>query len=815
MKKSTALLLGILAVAAIAKGQSNYRVAGIIRDAQSKLVPGATITLLKAIDTSVVKFTASNGDGQFELDKLDGGSFLLKISSVGYLPYTSRVFQLGEKQPLIRFDSLSLSPQAGSLEGVTVISRKPLVEQKIDRTIVNVDAAVTNVGATALEVLEKSPGVQVDRDGNVSLKGKQGVLILIDGKQSYLAGSDLAALLASMSASQLDQIEIMTNPPAKYDASGNSGVINIKTKKNNQRGFNGSLNLSYSQGVYAKTSNSLNLNYRNPKFNVFLNYTLNQNNNFTDLHIQRKYYGPDGITPTAYFDQPTFIKFHIGNNTLKLGMDYYLSKKTTIGFTASGFLSPRNFDGYSIGYIQDENQVTDSIARTDNHNHDRWTNGTVNLNLKHQIDSSKELTADIDFIQYKSNNQQLFNNASFYPDKTVISDGQLKGELPSNIRIFSAKADYSQTLRKGTKLEAGWKSSLVKTDNAANYFIGQAGNLQPDYERTNRFLYEENINALYVNMNKQVNKWSFQAGLRFENTNYDGHQLGNIQKPDSAFTRHYNSLFPTAFVSYVLDSNNTVTVNFGRRIDRPAYQSLNPFYFFINKYTYSVGNPFLDPQYTNNIELSHIYKGKYTTTASYSHTSGYTTQIFRTEGETTILTQDNLGTRQNFGVSETMNLSFSKWWTATLSANVNYQIVDGVTSTSEKIHTEGWNGQLNMNNQFRFKKGWSAELSGFYNSKEVEGQFSIQPFGQVSIGGGKQIMKSKGTIKLSLRDIFYTQVIHGQILYGNVEEHFIQSRDSRLINVSFVYRFGKNFKESGRKKNGGAGEEQSRVGVSS
>jgi len=213
--------------------------------------------------------------------------------------------------------------------------------------------------------------------------------------------------------------------------------------------------------------------------------------------------------------------------------------------------------------------------------------------------------------------------------------------------------------------------------------------------------------------------------------------------------------------------------------------------------------------------LSHIYKGKYTTTASYSHTSGYTTQIFRTEGETTILTQDNLGTRQNFGVSETMNLSFSKWWTATLSANVNYQIVDGVTSTSEKIHTEGWTGQLNMNNQFRFKKGWSAELSGFYNSKEVEGQFTIQPFGQVSIGGGKQIMKSKGTIKLSLRDIFYTQVIHGQILYGNVEEHFIQSRDSRLINVSFVYRFGKNFKESGRKKTGGAGEEQSRVGVSS
>jgi len=813
MKKPTAFLFGLLALVAIVKGQSGYRVVGTIRDAQSKPIPGATISLLKSSDTSVVNFTASNGAGQFELDKLGGGNFLLRVSSVGFQTYTSERFQLNEKQTMIRFD-IALHLQANSLEGVTVISRKPLVEQRLDKTIVNVDAAVTNVGATALEVLEKSPGVQVDRDGNVSLKGKQGVLILIDGKQSYLAGQDLVAFLSSMNASQLDQIEIMTNPPAKYDASGNSGVINIKTKKNNQRGFNGSLNLSYSQGVYAKTSNSLNLNYRNPKFNVFLTYTLNQNNNFTDLHINRTYYGADG-TPVAYFDQPTFIKFHIGNNTLKVGMDYYLSKKTTIGFTTSGFVSPRKFDGYSVGNIQDENQVTDSVARTENHNHDRWLNGTVNLNFKHQFDSSKELTADLDYIQYKSNNEQLFNNTSYYPDKTPISDGQLKGELPSNIRIFSAKADYTQSLRKGAKLEAGWKSSLVKTDNAANYFIGQAGNLQPDYERTNRFLYEENINAFYLNLNKQVKKWSFQAGLRFENTNYDGHQLGNIQKPDSAFTRHYNSLFPTAFISYALDSSNTMTVNFGRRIDRPAYQSLNPFYFFINKYTYSVGNPFLNPQYTNNFELSHIYKGKYTTTASYSYTSDYATQIFRTEGETTILSQGNLGTRQNAGLSETMNLTFAKWWTATLSANVNYQIVDGVTNTSEKIHTEGWNGQLNMNNQLRFNKGWSAELSGFYNSREVEGQFTIQPFGQVSMGAGKQILKTKGTIKLSLRDIFYTQVIYGKILYGNVEEHFVQSRDSRVVNISFVYRFGKTFKENGRKTKGGAGEEQNRVGVGS
>ena len=812
MAKSTTLLLILVSISFLAKAQSAYKVTGLVRDAQGKPLAGVTVSLLKASDSTISKFTATNASGEFELDKLDAGFFLLKLTAVGFAPSTCDRFELGEKNPFQRFEALTLSTQANSLEGITVISKRPLIEQKPDRLIVNVDAAVSNVGATALEVLEKSPGVAVDRDGNVSLKGKQGVLILIDGKPSYLSGPDLAALLGSMTASQLDQIEIMTNPPAKYDASGNSGVINIKTKKNNQRGFNGTLNLSYSQGVYAKTTNSLNLNYRTPKFNVFLNYTFTNSNNYTDLHLSRKYLGPDGVTPIAYFDQPTFFKFHFGNNTLKLGMDYYLSKKTTLGITTTGFSSPRVFDGYSTGYIQDAHQVTDSITRTDNQNHDRWVNGTVNLNLRHQFDSSREITADFDYIQYKSQNEQLFDNVTYYPDSTILSQGQVKGLLPSNIRIFSGKADYSQSLYKGAKMEAGWKSSLVKTDNAANYFIGEAGNLYPDYERTNRFLYEENINALYLNYNQQVKKWSFQGGLRFENTNYDGHQVGNIQKPDSSFTRHYNSLFPTAYISYALDSSNTLSVNFGRRIDRPAYQSLNPFYFFINKYTYSVGNPFLNPQYTNNFELSHVFKQRYTTTLSYSYTTDFETQVFRSEGETTILGQANLGTMQNYGLSETMNLKFAKWWTATLSANVNYKIVKG-EAPGTIVNTAAWNGQMNMNNQFRFKKGWSAEASGFYNSKDVEGQFVIDPFGQVSIGGAKQILKTKGTIKLSIRDIFYTQTIYGKILYGNVEEHFIQSRDSRVVNISFVYRFGKNFKEPSRRNNGGAGDEQNRVRV--
>ena len=695
---------------------------------------------------------------------------------------------------------------------VTVVAKRPLIEMRADRTLVNVEAAVTNVGASALEVLEKSPGVSVDRDGNVSLKGRAGVLILVDGKQTYLSGNDLAYMLKNMAASELDQIEIMTNPPAKYDAAGNSGVINIKTKKSKQKGFNGNLSLNYGQGFYWKTNNSINLNYRNSKFNVFMNYSMNANKGFSELHILRTYYAPDGKTVTSMFEQPTYMNNHGKNNSLKAGIDYYLSKKTTVGIVTSGFINNGEFKANSTGYLQDNIGKTDSVANTLSNTKDKWKNGSVNLNLRHEFSSNNEITADIDYIKYNSENNQLFVNHIYYPDGTTVSRDQLKGFLPSDIQIVSAKTDYTKTYKKGLKLEAGLKSSFVKTDNEAVYSIMNGGSWDVDYSKTNHFKYEENINAVYINANKQVKKFTFQAGLRFENTNYKGNQLGNPQREDSAFDRNYNSLFPTAYISYALDSNNTFTLNTGRRIDRPAYQQLNPFLFFINKFTYVIGNPFLLPQYTTNFELSHSYKGKLTTGLSYSKTTGYFSQVFKPVGEITVLSQGNVGQQENFGISIGTQVSPAKWWNLTVNANINYKKVDGM-AFDNPVKTEAANGQLNVNNQFNFSKGWSAELSGFYNTKDVDGQFTIQPFGQVAAGVSKQVLKQKGTLKLSARDIFRTIVIDGQIKYGNVIEHFVQSRDSRVVNVAFTYRFGKQFKENRQRKTGGASEETQRVGA--
>lgn len=792
---------------------AQFKVNGKVTDDKNQPLDGITVSLMSKQDSSLAKFSVTNKEGSFEMDKLKEGNYFITFSGVGFEDNKSTSFELNASTPLVTLPSATLNAASAALSAVTVVGKRPMVEVKADRTLVNVDAAASNVGATALEVLEKSPGISVDRDGNISLKGRQGVLVMIDGKPTYLSANDLASMLRSMNANQLDQIEIMTNPPAKYDAAGNSGVINIKTKKNKAKGFNGNLSVSYGQGRYWKTNNSLNMNYRNNKFNAFMNLSANGNKGFGDLLINRTYFDTDGKTVTSIFQQPTLMKHFGRNGSLKFGIDYNLTKKTTVGFVANGMYSPRQFNAVSTGFLQDSNGNTDSTAQTISSDKGTWKNGSINLNMKHSFNSSEEVTADVDFIKYDNQSTQIFDNSIFFPDKPDVFADKLKGELPSKISIYSAKVDYTKTLKSGWKVDAGVKSSLVKTDNIADYFADNGGGYIPDYEKTNHFLYEENINAGYANANKQLGKWNIQAGLRFENTSLKGHQLGNPVKEDSSFNRQYNSLFPTVYVSYQLDSNNTFTINTGRRIDRPAYRQLNPFLFFINKFTYVAGNPFLQPQYTTNFEIAHSYKGILNTSLTYGKTTDFFNQIFRPEGEVTFLTEGNLGTSENFGLGINSQLKPAGWWNISANLNVNYSIIDGVIF-GEVVKTEAFNGQLNINNQFNFKKGWGAELSGWYNSRDRKGQFDMQGFGQMSLGLSKQVLKGKGSVKMNMRDVFFTQKVKGEIRYGNVLENFRQFGESRVFNISFNYRFGKQFQGGPQKRNNGsASEEQRRVGA--
>ena len=804
-------LLGAISISIASFAQSNGKISGTIKEGgNQQILKGASISLLHSSDSSLAKASITDKDGNFFFENINQGIYFLTASYIGRKTVNSKSFVLSADKPTVVVEVLQLLPNDKDLKEVSVISKKAFIERKIDKTVVNVDASVTNAGSTAMDVLEKSPGVTVDKDGNISLKGKQGVMIMLDGKPSFLSGAELANLLRNMSAANLDQIEIMTNPSAKYDAAGNSGIINIKTKKTKQKGMNGSLTLGYGQGVYAKTNNSLNLNYRNGKFNIFSTLSVNQRKNYQHLDIKRVYKNMDQSV-TAIFDQNARMLHNNGSNSAKIGVDYYASKKTTIGFVVSGFINPEKQTNLNTSYLKNGFGIVDSVAVSTGSEDGSWKNGAINFNLRHQFDSTgREFTMDIDYMDYNATKTQPFSNITYLPNGTVSNSNQLVGELPSVIKIYSAKADYTHPVKNIVKIETGIKTSFVNTDNTAGYFNIINDVKHPDYEKSNRFRYKENINAAYFNASKEIKKWGFQAGLRLENTNYSGNQFGNPQRTDSSFTKSYVGLFPTMFVSYNANEKNQFSFSYGRRINRPAYEDLNPFMFYLDKYTYGEGNPFLRPSYANVLEMSHTFQQWLTTTVNYSHTKDLFSEIFEPRGYATVIKQGNLASADNASISVSAQKPLTKIWTLIVYSEANYSQYKGLTFGNSEKRT-GNTYLVNINNQFKFNKGWSAELSGFYRTKGIEGQVSINPLSQVNAGVQKEILKKKGILKLNIRDAFFSMVQNGKLDILNTDASFHQYGDSRVVSLNFTYRFGKSIKGVQKRKTGGAGDEQNRI----
>ncbi|MEO7961278.1 MAG: outer membrane beta-barrel protein, partial [Ginsengibacter sp.] len=792
------------------------RIDGTITDGgDQKIIDAATVSLFELKDSSLVKTSLTDKKGHFTFENLSFGKYFIMATSVGHLRTYSAALDVNSGGS-ISAGILKLRNEAKTLQAVTVagVVKKPFIERKIDRTVINVDASITNAGTTALEVLEKAPGVTVDKDGNVSLKGKPGVMIMLDGKPSYLSGQELANLLKNMPSSSIDQIEIMTNPSSKYDAAGNSGIINIKTKKNKIRGLNGSLSAGVMQSRYTKTNNSLNVNFRNGKFNLFGNTSYSLWQGYNTLGIVRNFKNLSTKELETVFDQESFMRHRSMFENLKVGMDYYATKKTTLGIVLSGYINNNKNTGENTTLLKNPEDFVDSLVTASNLTDRHADNFGVNLNLRHEFDTTgKEFTADMDYLTYNQSSDQLFDNYFYNPDFTERRPATfLRGTLPAKVNIYSAKSDFVFPLKKGAKLEAGIKSSYVVTDNDALYENKTPGGYATDEGKTNHFIYKENINAGYLNYNRQIKKWGIQAGLRAENTNARGHQQGNSSRPDSSFTKEYTNLFPTAYVSFSADKKNTFSLNYGRRIDRPAYQDLNPFYYFLDEYTYEVGNTLLQPQFTDNIELSHTYNGFLTTTINYSKTSDVFADVLKqiNSERKTFLTKENIASKTNFGLAVSANFPVTKFWNTNIYSNVTHDNYQGALNQGF-LNVNNVTFLSNLNNQFKFQKGWSAELSGFYRTKGIEGQMVINPMWRADAGVQKQILKNKGSIKLSIRDIFQSQQFKGNVVYEDIDVHLRNTRDSRTVSLNFSYRFGKPIKNQRQRKTGGASDEQNRV----
>lgn len=795
-----------------AQGQQG-RITGHIAGIQEGSFP--LVHLLTAKDSAIAKATFGDSSDLFEFDLLKDDRYLVSVTHLGYLPYISKPIEISPASQLQQLPDIILQPSTTTIQEVEITGSKPFVQQKTDRVIINPDALIGNAGATALEVLEKSPGVLVDLNGNISLKGKPGVVVFIDNKPTYIAAGDLANYLRSLPASTIASIELMTNPPAGYDAAGNAGIINIKLKRSTTKGFNGGINLSYGQGKYLRTNNSINFNYRINKVNFFSNIGWSENNSYQDLTINRYYYNPDGAYNSAFF-QNSYIKSENGGRTARAGMDYYLSNRSTIGAVLAGFINPSASRVSNHARILDVNNDPTSLIAATTTSDKKWKNGSVNLNYAYKIDDKgKELTANADYIAYSSDQSQSLMNSAFTPGNVLTGQSLLQSSLPATITIKSIKADYVHPLANNSKIDAGAKASFVHTDNTASFFDIVNSEAIPNYEFSNRFLYKEDIYAGYLNYARDWKKFSVQMGLRMEHTSINGHQLGNPLVQDSSFTRRYTSLFPTLYLAYRADTlqRHQFGFSFGRRIDRPNYQDLNPFTYPLDRFTYYGGNPFLQPTFSYNFELSHIYKNFLTTTLEYNIADNLIQETNEQRATIFYSRPGNFGRQTVFGLSVSGNFTLTKWWTLILYSeckNIGFKSV----MYGQQLDEKKWYWYVGPTNQFIVTKNLSAELAGSYQTRILVGQFLTIPVWNIRAGLAYKVLKGNGSVRLNVSDLFYTNQPGGDIRnITDSKANWLSYLDSRVATVSFSYRFNKG-KSLNARQSGASDTEKGRVKTS-
>ncbi len=831
MKKFTTLLTAMLLTLLLYAQNKSGKISGTVTSPGNKPVEAATVQLLKAGANTLVKTAITDKAGNYVFEKLPDGNYIISISAAGFAKKQTAAVTISSSVQTVNMPATEMAIQSKALEGVTVTASKPFIEQKTDRTVVNVEASPSNAGATALEVLEKSPGVSVDNDGNISLKGKQGVIIMMDGKPTYLSAADLANVLRNLPASALDQVEIMTNPSSKYDASGNSGVINIKTKKSKVKGSNGSISLGDVTSLFRRNGKeelvwkptlSVNYNYKKNKVNLFGNFVYNYREGRASLDVVSRYY-ENGKQLDSINLLNTYFRFRNNNYTLKLGMDYSPNKRNTYGIVLNGFL----FAGRPTPLTSTTftNLSGDVFSRLNSKTMNKlsWNNFSTNLNYKHSFDSAgTELTLDLDYSHYRNVSDQLLSTGFFDGNYNQTADSMfLKGHLPASIDIYSLKSDFTHSFANKVKLEAGIKSSYVRSDNLVDYMRKMGGNWAPD-ARNNHFIYTENINAAYINASKTFKKWDVQTGLRMENTNTRGVQTNG----SSTVKRSYVSLFPSVFVSYNANEKNNFTVSASRRLQRPNYQDLNPFTFFLDSLSYRQGNPYLTPQFSYNYELRHTYKNKLSTTLNYTATTDVISQIIKRQRGSNnelvgFLTVDNIARFTNMGIAISTPVKIKKWWNANLFVNVYRNHYQGTYISTESnqnkvvdLDMAYTSFSVNINNSFTIGKGWTGELSGFYNYKNVQQLSLTYPMGQLNFGLAKNnLLKGKASLRLNARDPFGWMRYKALTQYGNVDISVLNRFDSRQYGINFTYRFGKQQGGGGKKKSSATEEEQQRVGA--
>jgi hypothetical protein len=785
--------------------QSAATLRGQLIDQDAAAVSFANIALYNAKDSSLITGTVSDMDGKFEFrTTLINQPLRMVVSAIGF-EKVQREFTLTAAE-VKDFGKLALIEDSKVLNAVTVKSMRPIIEMEPDKLVVTVEGTALAEGNTAFDVLERSPGVFVDQNGGIQLNGKQGVLVMIDDRQTYMSATELRALLESMPASNIRNIELITNPSAKYDAEGVAGIINIQLKKNHMVGMNGSIYAGNEYNRYYGYNGGFNINYKKDKFNTFLNVDYARRNNYRDNGFERSF-EQDGI-PT-HMSQVGEWRFTNHVPSVRMGLDYDINDKHSVGFTVRGtFLNA--LDDFSMQ--TDFRQIGEPtmLINSENLINKSFINLTSNLHYIAKLDSlGRKISVDLDFANMNQTNNATFDNHFRLESGELLSRDQMVNFNPVNYDIFALRSDYVHPLKDGKKLELGIKASRVVSDNNLRFEGLTDSGWEPLAHLSNHFIYTEHILAGYANYSAKLSPaWVMKAGLRAEQTYADGYSV----TLDSTNFRSYLDLFPSVFLQQNVSDKYQLTYSYSRRINRPNYESLNPFMFFIDPYTFASGNPNLNPSYSQVVEFTQTFHRMFNLTAGYTLTQGIITEVpfFDEETNATILMASNFEKVQNVSLRAIAPIPVKPWWQMQTVVVGNYNEVFA-TFGSDVIQQGLFSVYAQLNNSFSLPQRIRLELNGTYMSPQVFGPFWMDQLWRVDAGFKKSFLDNKLDVSINGMDLFRGMQFNGRANFQGQQAVINQYNGLQSIRMTVRYKFNKGTKFEAPRRNGGI-EEISRTG---
>jgi hypothetical protein len=780
---------------------------GTIKDEKGYPVDNANVLLLNAADSSLIKGIVSSNKGGFSFANNSPSKLIVTITYTGYNQVYTSAFNTGPSGNA-DLGIITLTPAGKQLQNVTVITKKPFIEQKIDRMVINVKNSITSTGSTALEVLQRSPGIFVDRQNNsISIEGKNGVVVMINGKVNRMPMDALVQMLAGMNSANIEKIELITTPPANFDAEGNAGFINIVLVSNPADGTNGSYSATAGYGKGGTALASINFNHRKGKRNLSGDLSYSSIRMIQVFEFYRLINNNGKIIESNSVNNRDAIQRNLNG---WLGFDLQAGPKTMIGAEISAYDNKWSMDAQSNNVISLDHKPDTLVSITDKEIN-QWKKYGASLNIQHTIGKEETISFEIDHDHYRDNNPNNYVNSYFTGGGNFLYEQKLNSTKSTPIAISVVSTDYSKRINTNTELAAGIKYSHYRFTNdvGVNRFI--QNQWSKDKEFTSKYFLQEDIAAAYTSLNINVSKKNtIKAGLRYEHTTSN---LGS-ELASNIIDRKYGKIFPSLFFSHKINDDNSFNLSYSMRISRPTFRDLAPFVYFVDPNTYISGNSALQPAVSNSARVSYTYK-RYLFAVSYSSEKDFIASFQSRVNAATnkqYLMAENYPSLHTASVTISLPFTPAEWWNMQNNISGRWQQVNAVYN-NKPLQLEQKNLNIVSTQTFRLPGNYSFELLGYYSSPRLAGTYLFKASAGMNAGIQKKLKGQGGKLSFNVNDIFNSAVAKFSI---NLPEQNLVTNGSlrfenRTFNLTYSKSFGKNDIKANRKKSGAADEERKRV----